>query len=70
MLELDDNALTALALREHAQTCDEIALKYSPAADNADNRRIWIERAQRCRILAVGYERIAQSPKRSPKDVS
>jgi hypothetical protein len=67
MLEIDDNTLTALALREHAQTCDEVAQKYAPGADN---RHVWIERAHRCRLLAVGFERIAEASKRPPKVVS
>ncbi len=60
MKELTDNALIALGLREHAQTCDEVAAKYQ--RDN-DNRQGWKHRADRCRDLAARYEAAASIEK-------
>lgn len=53
MLDLDDNALIAIGLREHAQTCDRIAEKYNYGHPN---RAVWIARAARCREIAVRYD--------------
>lgn len=52
MLDMDDNALIAHALREHAQTCDDIASKYHVGASN---RAAWQKRAEHCRTLARQY---------------
>jgi len=60
MLELDDNALIALGLREHAQTCDEIASKYN---SGSDGRAAWKRRADRCRDLANRYALLPPKPR-------
>ena len=60
MKELSDNELIALGLREHAQTCDEVAAKYQ---HNSDNRQGWKRRADRCRDLALRYEAAVNSEK-------
>ena len=57
LLEMADNTLIALALREHAQTCEEIAAKY---AVGSDGRQAWTRRAERCRDLARRYETAAK----------
>lgn len=60
MRELTDNELIALGLREHAQTCDEVAAKYR---HDSDHRQGWKLRADRCRDLAARYEAAAQIEK-------
>jgi hypothetical protein len=60
MLDLDDNALIALGLREHAQTCDHIAQKYNYGHVN---RAAWTARAVRCREIAVRYETASNASK-------
>lgn len=57
MLEMDDDTLTAMALREHAQTCEDIAAKY---ATGSPNRGAWGKRAERCRELARRHETAAK----------
>lgn len=59
MKELTDNELIALGLREHAQTCDAIALKHS----NAGTASAYKRRADRCRDLATRYEAAARVEK-------
>lgn len=59
-MELDDNALIALGLREHAQTCDAIAEKYRY---DSPNRATWMRRADRCRDLANRYHAASEKPK-------
>lgn len=65
MLEMDEDTLIAIAmaLREHAQTCDDIAFKYS------NNRETWNRQAERCRNLARRYEAAAKV-KRISKETS
>lgn len=60
MMELDDNALIALGLREHAQTCDAIAAKYR---HDSPNRAAWKKRADRCRDLANRYAAASEQPR-------
>lgn len=62
MLEMDDNQLIAMSLREHAQTCDDIAEKY---AAKSDGRIAWKRRADRCRELAACYA--SASPSKTPE---
>lgn len=57
MLEMDDDTLTAMALREHAQTCEDIAARYTVGADG---RGAWSKRAERCRQLARQHETAAK----------
>lgn len=54
MKTLSDHELIALALREHAQTCEEIAHQRSPTAKS------WSDRATRCRELAQKHEHLAK----------
>lgn len=61
MLEMDDDQLTALALREHAQTCDDIAQRYVTTEEGKKNRQTWQRRAERCRALAEQHERRAKA---------
>lgn len=70
MLEMDDDTLTAMALREHAQTCDDIAGRYTLTAAGHKNRQSWLNRAARCRELALHHERIAAATKSTPQAVS
>jgi len=54
-MEMDDDTLTAMALREHAQTCDDIAARAS-----SEGRKAWTRRAERCRELARRHETAAK----------
>ncbi len=54
---ISDNTLTALALREHAQTCDEIAIRHPPGSAAAKR---WVDRAQRCRDLATRHDKLSK----------
>lgn len=54
-LELNDNALLSLSLREHAQTCSELAERYPPTNKW---QNYWMSRADRCRALAMHFERL------------
>lgn len=65
MLEMNDDALTAMALREHAQTCEDIAGRYSLAPAGTKNRQAWLTRAARCRELALHHERVAAATKQA-----
>ena len=56
-MKLDDNQLTALALRNYAQTCEEIG--YASSVLDAVKR--WQERADRCRALAALFEKLAKA---------
>lgn len=60
---MDDDTLTAMALREHAQTCDDIAQKYTAGSDG---RGAWIRRAERCRELARRHETAARVLRGAP----
>lgn len=60
LLEMDDNTLIAMSLREHAQTCEDIAAKY---ASGSDGRGAWGRRAERCRDMARRYETAAKVEK-------
>ncbi len=57
LLEMDDNTLIAMSLREHAQTCEEVAAKY---VAGSEGRGAWGRRAERCRDLARRYENAAK----------
>ena len=57
LLEMDDNTLIAMSLREHAQTCEEIAAK---CAFGSESRGAWGRRAERCRDIARRYETAAK----------
>lgn len=55
MKTLSDHELIALSLREHAQTCEEIA--HQRPSTTAPS---WLERARRCRELAKKHEHLAK----------
>jgi len=67
MLEMDDNTLIAMSLREHAQTCEDIANKYPIGAEN---RVAWMRRADRCRDLAKRYTSAAEVERAAAKRCS